>query len=113
MPVVIGRNGISENLQWKRSNGLIEAVIPKTVTKSGEKKWRRLATSASQGEQNPGNDALGSGLHHDMDDCFPTADAKRERRLPIAVRHKKNNFLGGAQDERNHDQRQRKTTGVR
>ena len=113
MPIVVGRNSVGKNLQRQRRDWLTEAVIPESITKSSEKKRRRFAANASQSEQNAGDDPLGRCLHHDMDDCFPTADAKRERRLAIAVRHKKNNFLGRAQDERNHNQRQRQTTGVR
>ncbi len=88
MPIVVGRNCIGKNLQWQRSNGLTETVVPKAIAKCGEKKGRRLAADACQGKQNSGNDALGRGLHHDMDDCFPTADAKREHRLAVSVWHK-------------------------
>src|SRR6266699_4463696 len=43
MPVVIGRNRIGKNLQWKRSDRLAKVVIPKVVPESRKKKWRCFA----------------------------------------------------------------------
>src|SRR5438309_3905494 len=110
MPIVIRRNGIGKNLQGKRGDGLAEAVIPKTITERGEKERRRFAAHTSESKENPGDDPLGSSLHHDMDDCFPTGDAKRERGFTVSIWHKKNNFLRRAQDQRNHDQAQCEAT---
>src|SRR5436190_6677424 len=113
MPIVVWRNCIGKNLQGKCGNGLTETVVPKMIPKSGEKKGCRLAADACKGEQNSGDDSAGRCLHHDMDDCFPTADAKGEGSFAVSVWHKKNNFLSGAQNKRNHDQSQGEPTGVR
>ena len=58
MPIVIRRNGIGKNLQRKRGDGLAEAVIPKTITESGEKKRRCFAAHTSESKENPGDDSL-------------------------------------------------------
>ena len=47
-----------------------------------------------------------------MYDRFPPADAERERRLAIPIRNKQDDFLCRAQDQGNHDQGQRKATGI-
>ena len=106
MPIVVGRNRIGKNLQWERSDGLAEAVIPKTIAESSEKERSRFAAHASEGEQNPGDDPLGRGLHHNVDNCFPPANAQRERGFAITIRHQQNNLLCCPQDQRNHDQTQ-------
>src|SRR4030095_3714190 len=103
---------VSKKLQRERRNGLIETMVPKTISESREKKRRGFAADTSEREQNPGDDPLGRGLHHNMDDCFPTANAKRERGFAVSIGHKKNNFLRRAQDQRNHDQAQCKATSV-
>src|SRR5258707_602327 len=87
VPVVVGRDRIGKNLQWERSDGLAETVIPKTIAESSEKKWGRLAAHAGEGEQNPGDDPLGRGLHHDMDNCFPPANTQGEGGFAITVRY--------------------------
>jgi hypothetical protein len=87
MPIVIGRDSIGKNLQRQRSDGLAEAVIPKTISERSEKKRGSFATHASKREQNSSDDPPGGGFHHNMDDCFPAADAKRERRFAISVRN--------------------------
>src|SRR2546430_16739086 len=79
MPIVIRRNGIGKNLQRKRGDGLVEAVIPKTITESGESKRRCSAAPPTESKENPGEASRGCRLPNDMDDCFPPADAKRER----------------------------------
>ena len=66
----------------------------------------------NEGEQNSGDDSPGRSLHHNMYDRFPPADSERERRLAIPIRHKQDDFFCGAQDQRNHDQAQRETTGI-
>src|SRR6266508_3437687 len=93
MPIVIRRNGIGKNLQRQCGNGLAEAVVPKAISESGEKKRRCFAAHTSEREQNPRDDPLGRGLHHNMDDCFPTANTERERGFAVSIWHKKNNFL--------------------
>ena len=112
MPIVIWRNGIGKNLQRQSGDGLTEAMVPKTITKSGEKKRGCLATDASESEQDPRDDSLGCRFHHDVDNCFPAADAKGERGFAIPVWHEKNNLLRGAQDQRNHDQSKREPTRI-
>jgi len=113
MPIVIRRNGIGKNLQGKRGDGLAEAVIPKTISESGEKERGCFAAHTSERQQNPSDDPLGRGLHHNMDDRFPTANAKRERSFAVSIWHKKNNFLCGPQNQRNHDQPQRETPSAK
>src|SRR5207247_10518904 len=36
MPIVIGRNGVSKNLQWKSGDGLNQVVVRKTIAKRSE-----------------------------------------------------------------------------
>ena len=112
MPIVIRRNCIGKNLQWERGDRLTEAMIPKTISESGEKERGCFASHASESKQNPGDDPFGRGFHHDVDDCFPAANAKCERGFAIAIWHKKNNFFRCAQDQGNHDETQRETAGV-
>src|SRR5437868_13900722 len=66
MPVVIGRDRIGKNLQWKRSDRLAKVVIPKPVAESSKKKGRCFAAYAGQREQNSGDDSPGRSLHHNM-----------------------------------------------
>ena len=106
MPIVVGRDRIGKNLQRERSDGLAEAVIPKAIAESSEKKRSRLAAHASEGEQNPGDDPLGRGLHHDVDNCFPPANTQGERGFAITIRYQQNNLFCCAQDQWNHDQSQ-------
>src|SRR4029077_18845796 len=113
MPIIVGRDCIGKNLQWERSDGLAEAVIPKTIAESSEKKRSRFAAYASKGEQNPGDDPLGRCLHHDMDNCFPPANTQGERGFAITIRYQQNNLLRCAQDQWNHDQTKREPPGVR
>src|ERR1044071_925841 len=101
MPIVIGGNSIGKNLQRQCCNRLTKVVIPEPIAEGCEKKRCSLATNPSQSEQNPRNNPPGGCLHDDVDDCFPAAHAKRERRFAVTVWHKKNHFLGGAQDEGN------------
>src|SRR6266511_4295992 len=84
MPIVIRRNGIGKNLQRQCGNGLAEAVVPKAISESGEKKRR----------------------------CFAAHTSERERGFAVSIWHKKNNFLRRAQDQRNHDQAQCEATSV-
>jgi hypothetical protein len=49
MPIIVGRDRIGKNLQWERSDGLAEAVIPKTIAESSEKERSRFAAYASEG----------------------------------------------------------------
>ena len=103
VPVVVGRDRIGKNLQRERSDGLAEAVIPKTIAESSEKERSRFAAYASKGEQNPGDDSLGRRLHHDVDNCFPPADTQGEGGFAITIRYQQNNLFCCAQDQWNHD----------
>jgi hypothetical protein len=103
MPIIVGRDRIGKNLQWERSDGLAKAVIPKTIAKSSEKERSRFAAYASQGEQNPGDDSPGRGLHHDVDNCFPPANTQGEGGFAITIRYQQNNLFCRAQDQWNHD----------
>ena len=73
-------------------------MIPKPITECGEKKWCRFAAHAGEREQNPGDNPLGRGFHHDVNDRFPPADAERERGLAITIRHQEDDFFRRAQD---------------
>ena len=112
MPIVIGGDRIGKNLQRERSDGLTEAVIPKTIAEGSEKERSGFAAYASEGEQNPGDDPLGRCLHHDVNNCFPPANTQGKGRFAIAIGYEQNNLLCGAQDEWNHDQTKREPAGV-
>ena len=98
MPVVIGRDRIGKNLQWERRDRLTQTVIPKPVAKGCEEKGRRFAAHAGKCKQNPGDDPLRCGLHHNVNDRFPPAHAECERGLTISVWHQQDDFFCRAQD---------------
>jgi hypothetical protein len=60
-------------------------VVPKPIAKSGEEERGRFAADAGECQQDASDDSLGRGLHHDMDNGFPPADAERERRFAITI----------------------------
>jgi hypothetical protein len=113
VPIVIGRDRVGKNLQGERRNGLTEAVVPKSIAESGEKKRSSFAPHTSESQQNPSNDTLRRGFHHDVHNRFPPADTQSERSFAISIRHKKNNFFGSAEDQWDHYQTERETAGVR
>ena len=73
MPVVVGRNGVGENLQRQRGDRFGQIVIPKAVAEGGEEQRRGFAGDARQRQQHAGDDALRRGAHDDVHDGFPAA----------------------------------------
>ena len=100
-------------MQRQRCNRFAQVVVPKAVAECGEKKRRRFAADAREGEQNPRNDSPGRGLHNNKHNGFPARDAQRESGFAIPDRHKKNHFFGGAQDQRDHDLKDDRSCDVR
>src|SRR5882724_4517332 len=98
MPIVVGRDGVSKNLQWERGNRFTQVMVPKPVAEGSEKQRRGLAADPCQRQQNASNDSSGCCLHYDVHDRFPTSDTERESRLTIAVWHQQNHFLSRAQN---------------
>src|SRR5690242_6793926 len=88
-------------------------MIPKSIAESGEKKRSGFASHASESKKNPSDDPFGRGFHHDVNDGFPTANTKRKRGFAVAVWHKKNDFLRRSQNQRNHDESERESAGIR
>ena len=78
-------------------------MVPKPIAEGGEEERCSLAADSCQRQQNASDDSLGSSLHYDVNDRFPTSDAEREGSLAITIRHQQNHFLSRAQNERNHD----------
>src|SRR6266513_1998681 len=113
MPIVIGRNGVSKNLQRKSGDRLTQIMVPKSIAKRREKERRSLAAHARQRQQNASDNSFGRGFHHDMYNRFPPAYAEGKRGFTIAVWHQQNNFFCRADDQRNHDQTKRESAGIR
>src|SRR5947208_15417759 len=104
MPIVVGRDCVSKNLQWKRSDRFAQVMVPKPIAQGGEEERCSLAADSCQGQQNASDDSLGSSLHSDVNDRFPTSDAERESSLAINSMYQQNHFLRRAQNEWGHDQ---------
>ena len=113
VPVVVGRNGVVENLQRQRGDGVGQFVRPEAVAEGGEQQRRGFAGHARQREQDAGDDAFERGAHDDLHDGAPLGDAQRERGFAVAVRHELQDFLGRAHDERNHHQAEHDAAGQR
>src|SRR6266481_6333659 len=112
MPIVIGRNGVSKNLQRKSGDRLTQVMVPKPIPESCEKERRSLAAHARQRQQNASDNSFGRGFHHDMYNRFPPTYTEGERSFTIAVWHQQNNFFCRTYDQRNHDQTKCESAGI-
>ena len=87
-------------------------MVPKPIAEGGEEERCSLAADSCQRQQNASDDSLGSSLHYDVNDRFPTSDAEREGSLAITIRHQQNHFLSRAQNEWDHDQAKREAASI-
>src|SRR4029450_11679985 len=76
MPIVVGRDGVSKNLQGERGGRLTQGVIPNPVPEGSEKQRRGPAADPCQRQQNASDNPLGRCLHYDVHDRFPTSDTE-------------------------------------
>src|SRR5687768_4296839 len=65
MPLIIGADGIVEDLKRKRGNWLVQANRPELIAERGEEQRRGLAGDASDGDQRPGDDTGRRRAEHD------------------------------------------------
>ena len=102
VPVVVGRNGVDENLQRHGGNGFSQFVRPAQVAERGEQQRRGFARHPRQRQQHAGDDAFEGGAHDDLHNGPPFGDAQRERGLTVAAGHQLQNLFRRPHHERNH-----------
>src|SRR5438105_3496115 len=81
VPVVVWADGIVEDLERQRRDGLPDGGGPEVVAERREQERRRLAGDARDGDERAGDDAPQRGAEHDGQRRAPPGIPERQRGL--------------------------------
>ena len=85
VPVLVGRDGVGEDLNGERRDRLVEPRREEPVVERGEQQRRGLAGDARQRQQDAGDDAGRRGRQHDAS-ASPSRASRRAPAPPRAAR---------------------------
>ncbi|AEW75962.1 hypothetical protein EcWSU1_04535 [Enterobacter ludwigii] len=84
---------------------------PELVGEGSKQQRRRFACNTGNGQQDTGHDPRYGGFQRNRGDHFPLRRAQRVSRFTQAIRHQFQHVLGGTNDDRYLQQRQRNHAG--
>src|ERR671925_1347196 len=114
MVLGIRRLGVLEDLERHRGERLVRVPLQAVADdRRREEERRRLTRHARHGERRPGEDAPDRLRQHDAEGRSPAADAEPERGLARRLRDEGEHLLGGARDQRDHQDREGEGAGER